>query len=172
MEHFLKPKFGVVNYWTRFANSSEYRKYVDNVLKEELGPIYIGLRNFHETYFGDVADLEVISKVFFEQCMGGSDPLYNGSWKGWPKDANQDNVLSWFADFSEKLAAFAESYKSIPTRQRRSLAKPNKPINGSTAKHKMDVGFINDPKARKTSRYHWSQTDPPARRAEKQPIRK
>ncbi|KAB5549392.1 hypothetical protein GE09DRAFT_172646 [Coniochaeta sp. 2T2.1] len=140
-----------------FANSSEHRKHVDDLLKEELGPMYVGLRNFHDTYFGDVADLEAASETFFKQCVGGNDPLFHGGWKGWPKDANQDDVLSWFEDFSEKLAAFGACHKSIPTRQRRPLAKPNEPIDGSVAKRKMDVGFVNDPKAGKDSRCHWDQ---------------
>ncbi|EXK77771.1 hypothetical protein FOQG_17540 [Fusarium oxysporum f. sp. raphani 54005] len=142
-----------------FANSSEHRKYVDDVLKEELGPMYVGLRNFHSTYFGGVADLETAAQAFFEQCLEGSDPLFEDGWKGWPKDANQDDVLSWFADFSEKLTTFADGQKSISTHQhrRRPLAKPNEPIDGSVGKRKMDVGFVNDPQAGKDSRCHWSQ---------------
>ncbi|KAH7000856.1 hypothetical protein EDB80DRAFT_581085 [Ilyonectria destructans] len=137
-----------------FANSSERRKYVDDVLKEELGPMYVGLRNFHETYFGDVADLETASEAFFKQCHEGSNPLFDDGWRGWPLDAKQGDVLSWFADFSDKLAAFADGNKP---RQRRPLAKPNEPIDGSIGKRKMDVGFVNDPEARKDSRCHWSQ---------------
>ncbi|RYC78653.1 hypothetical protein BFJ63_vAg18473 [Fusarium oxysporum f. sp. narcissi] len=142
-----------------FANSSEHRKYVDDVLKEELGPMYVGLRNFHDTYFRGVTDLETASQAFFKQCLEGSDPLFEGGWKGWPKDANQDDVLSWFADFSEKLATFADGHKSVRTHRhrRRPLAKPNEPIDGSVGKRKMDVGFMNDPQARKDSRCHWSQ---------------
>ncbi|KAH8647631.1 hypothetical protein BGZ61DRAFT_469845 [Ilyonectria robusta] len=124
-----------------FANSSEHRKYVDDVPKEELGPMCVGLRNFHETYFGDMADLETESEAFFRQCQEGSNLLFDDGWRGWPEDAKQEDVLSWFADFSEKLAAFAEGSKSIPTRQRRPLAKPNEPIDGSIGKRKMDVGI-------------------------------
>ncbi|KAK4248230.1 hypothetical protein C7999DRAFT_40513 [Corynascus novoguineensis] len=87
-----------------FVNLSEHRKYVDNVLKEELGPMYVGLRDFYKTYFGD---------------------------RGWPEEAKQDDVLSWFADFTKKLAAF----------KRRPLAKPDEPIAGSVAKRKIDIGF-------------------------------
>ncbi|KAL2415158.1 hypothetical protein ABEF91_003133 [Exophiala dermatitidis] len=140
-----------------FANSSEHRKYVDDVLKEELGLMYVGLRGFHETYFGEVTGLETASEAFFKHCIEGSDPLFDDGWRGWPRKANQDDVLSWFAAFCEELAAFAEDYKSIPIRQRRPLAQPNEPIDGSTAKRKMDVGFVNNPKARKDSRCHWSQ---------------
>ncbi|KAK0621573.1 hypothetical protein B0T17DRAFT_295605 [Bombardia bombarda] len=79
-----------------FANSSEHRKYMDDVLKEELG-------------------------------------------------------------LFEKLSSFAEGYKSTPMCQRRPLARPNEPIDGSIAIRKMDVGFVKDSKARKNSRCHWSQ---------------
>ncbi|RSL43016.1 hypothetical protein CEP51_016410 [Fusarium floridanum] len=140
-----------------FANSSEHRKYVDDVLKEELGSMYVGLRNFHETYFGDVPGLEMASDAFFKQCQEGSNPLFDSGWGGWPEDAKQDDVLSWFADFSEKLTAFAQGNTSIPTRERRPLAKPNEPIDGSIGKRKMDVGFVNDAEAKKDSRCHWSQ---------------
>ncbi|RYP33633.1 hypothetical protein DL766_003382 [Monosporascus sp. MC13-8B] len=140
-----------------FANSSEHRKYMDDMLKDELGPIYVGLPHFRETYFGRVTSLEAASKAVFDKCMEGSGPLFNKGWSGWPKDANQDDVLSWFADLSEKLAVFAEDYKSTPTYRRRPLAQPNKPIQGSTGERKLDVGFVNNSKAGKDSRCHWSQ---------------
>ncbi|KAI8648265.1 Non-specific serine/threonine protein kinase [Fusarium keratoplasticum] len=142
-----------------FANSSEHRKYVDDVLKEELGSMYVGLRHFHNTYFGGVVGLDAVSEAFFDQCIEGSDPLFEDGWKGWPEDANQDDVLSWFSDFSDKLAAFADGHGSISTHQhrRRPLAQPNKPIQGSTGERKLDVGFVKDTKAGKDSRCHWSQ---------------
>ncbi|KAI8710295.1 Non-specific serine/threonine protein kinase [Fusarium sp. LHS14.1] len=142
-----------------FANSSEHRKYVDDVLKEELGSMYVGLRHFYNTYFGGVVGLDAVSEAFFNRCVEGSDPLFEDGWKGWPNNANQDNVLSWFADFSDKLAAFADSHGSISTHQhrRRPLAQPNKPIQGSTGERKLDVGFVKDTKAGKDSRCHWSQ---------------
>jgi hypothetical protein len=41
-----------------FANSSEHRKYVDDVLKEELVPMYVAVPGFFEAFFGKVAGLE------------------------------------------------------------------------------------------------------------------
>ncbi|KAM0360990.1 hypothetical protein ACHAPK_011824, partial [Fusarium culmorum] len=142
-----------------FVNSSEHRKYVDDVLKEELGPMYVGLCRFHDAYFGGVAGLDAASQAFFHQCVEGSDPLFADGWKGWPRDANQDDVLGWFADFSDKLTEFADSHGSISTHQhrRRPLAQPNKPIQGSTGERKLDVGFVKDAKAGKDTRCHWSQ---------------
>jgi len=130
---------------------------VDRVLKEELGPLYVGLPRFRETYFGRVADLETASEAVFKKCLEGSEPLFSDGWSGWPQDANQDDVLSWFADLCEKLAAFAEDFRSTLTAGRRPVAQPNKPIQGSTGERKLDVGFVNNPEAGKDSRCHWSQ---------------
>jgi hypothetical protein len=59
------------------ANSSEHRKYIDVVLEEELGLIYIGIRRFTERFFGGVTDLETTSESVFKQEMRGSDnPLF------------------------------------------------------------------------------------------------
>lgn len=125
-----------------FANSSEYRKDVDRVLRDELGVMFVGLPRFHETFFGQVADLQTASKAVFKKCIEDGESLFSNGWSGWPRDANQDDVLSWFAELSEKLATLAEDYKSIPTHRRRPLAQPNKPIQGSTAERKLDVGFV------------------------------
>lgn len=140
-----------------FANSLEYRQDVDRVLKLELGPLYVGLPEFRKTYFGRVAGLETASEAVFKKCTEGSHPLFGEGWSGWPKDANQDDVLSWFADLCEKLAAFAKDYRSDPADRRRPVAQPNKPIHGSTGERKLDVGLVDDPKAGKDSRCHWSQ---------------
>jgi hypothetical protein len=135
----------------------EYRQDVDRVLKLELGPLYVGLPEFRNTYFGRVAGLKAASEAVFKNCTDGSHPLFSEGWSGWPKDANQDDVLNWFADVCEKLAAFAEDYRPNRTDRRRPVAQPNKPIHGSTGERKLDVGFVDDPKARKDSRCHWSQ---------------
>lgn len=60
-----------------FANSSEHRQYIDHVLREELGSLYAGLGDFHETYFGSVPHLAAISKTFFDDCLGGSSHWCN-----------------------------------------------------------------------------------------------
>ncbi|EKV06646.1 hypothetical protein PDIG_76560 [Penicillium digitatum PHI26] len=40
---------------------------------------------------------------------------------------------------------------------RRPLAQPNKPIQGSTAERKLDIGFVSDADANKDTHCHWSQ---------------
>ncbi|KAJ4411003.1 hypothetical protein N0V85_003876 [Neurospora sp. IMI 360204] len=117
--------------------------------------MYVGLPRFHHIFFGRVAGLETASEAVFNKCMEGSEPLFHNGWSGWPTDANQDRVLNWFVELSEKLATFAEEYKPTPTRRRRPLAQP-KPIRGSTVERKLDVGFVDDPKAGKDTRCRWS----------------
>ncbi|KAJ5573499.1 uncharacterized protein N7459_007926 [Penicillium hispanicum] len=141
-----------------FANSSEYRQDVDRVLKAELGTLYVGVRGFHERFFGGVAGLETASRAVLKKCTEGDDPLLDDDgWVGWPRDANQDGVLNWLAETIEKLATFAESYSSAPTTQRRPLAQPNKPVEGSMVERKIDIGLVNDPDAGRDSLCHWRQ---------------
>ncbi|KAK0628461.1 hypothetical protein B0T17DRAFT_490701 [Bombardia bombarda] len=140
-----------------FPNSSEYRKHVDGVLKEELGLMYVGIPNFWNVYFGGIDDLETASEMFFKQCMGGSSRMFDDGWTAWPSEAREDDVLDWFTDFYQKLTAFAADRRPSLSRQRRSLAKPNKPIDGSVGKRKLDIGFVNDPEAQKDTKCHWSQ---------------
>ncbi|KUI73409.1 Rhodopsin kinase [Cytospora mali] len=138
-----------------FVNTSEYRKYMDDILKEELGLMYVGIPGFSKAFFGGIAELEPVSKAVFDKCSEGPNPLYRGGWIGWPLDANEEAVLSWLQDLIEKLAVLAGTKT-----YRRPLAQPNTPIQGSTATRKIDICFVSDPEAEKETprgRYHWSQ---------------
>lgn len=128
------------------------------MLKEDFGLIYpyIELPNFYDTYFGSIKDLDTASNAFFERCLDSNDPLFQDGWMGWPRDANQDDVLRWLAGFTDKLAAFAKSYNSTRPHQRRRMLwdRPNEPLQDSTADRKMDVGFIKDTNVGQNSRFH------------------
>jgi hypothetical protein len=58
---------------------------VDNVLKEELGPLYVGIPGF----FRGVEGLKEASAAVFKKCKEGDNPLYadKGGWRDWPKSA-------------------------------------------------------------------------------------
>ncbi|CAH0019280.1 unnamed protein product [Clonostachys rhizophaga] len=140
-----------------FSNSSGYRQYMDGVLKEELGALYIGLPKFRETFFGAVPELGRASKAVFEKCLEGDEPLFREGWKDWPADANLDGVLSWFSTVIGKLEDFADEYKPTTALQRRPLAQPSRPIRESTIERKLDVGFVKNPSAQKDSPCHWSK---------------
>ena len=61
--------------------------------------MYIVIPGFYTAFFEDVADLETVSKVVFKKCREGGNPLYceESGLDGWPKDAKQEDVLSWIA---------------------------------------------------------------------------
>ncbi|ORX97137.1 hypothetical protein BCR34DRAFT_677209 [Clohesyomyces aquaticus] len=101
-----------------FANSTKHYKYIDSVLKEELGQLYVGVPGFFNAYFGSVASLKL----------------------GWPEGARERDVLSWFAPLTGQLLDFAENQPASRPR-RRPLAQPHQPVQGSTADRKLDVGF-------------------------------
>ncbi|KAH1912923.1 hypothetical protein KXW47_006564, partial [Aspergillus fumigatus] len=80
-----------------FVNSSEHRKYVDDVLKEELGSIYVNVPGFYEAYFGDVDGLEEASAAVYRRCREGDSPLFSeeSGWHDWPSNAKEKEVLGW-----------------------------------------------------------------------------
>ncbi|RDK48224.1 hypothetical protein M752DRAFT_300036 [Aspergillus phoenicis ATCC 13157] len=139
------------------ANSSEFRQDIDRVLKAELGALYVGLPHFQSTFFEGVSGLQAASHAVFKVCIEGKDALFAADgWKGWPKVAKQEDVLTWFADITEKLAELSKDYRPESAQLRRPLAQPNKPIQGSTAERKLDIGFVSDINAGKDTRCQWS----------------
>lgn len=145
-----------------FVNSSEFRQDVDPVLKMELGRLYVGLPNFHKTFFGGVLVLDTVSEAVFRKCSEGDNPLFIEGWSGLPAAAKESDVLAWFGGLIPKLEAFAGDSISTPAVRRKLLAQPRTPLEGSTGKRSMDIGFVNSgitykPKPDATDlRYRWS----------------
>lgn len=143
-----------------FVNSSEHRKYVDDVLKQELGSsLLIDVPGFYEAFFGEIVGLEPVAKAVFEKSQEGDNPLYDeeSGWRGWPKDAKENEVLKWFAERIDMFLDFAKEHNPLLKIQRRILAQPNQPLHGSTAERKLDIGFVNISKVGTDFRDHWSQ---------------
>ncbi|KAF2007867.1 hypothetical protein P154DRAFT_550100 [Amniculicola lignicola CBS 123094] len=128
-----------------FTNSTKHRKYMDGVLKEELGQLYVRVSSFFNAYFRSVPE--------------GDNPLYQqeSGWQGWPEGAKECNVLSWFTPLTSQLLDFAAEIQPASRPQRRPLAQPHQPIQGSTANYKLDVGFVDNPSAGIDSKCCWSQ---------------
>jgi len=49
---------------------------VDCILKEELGPLYIGLPSLYKVFFREVEGLKEVSAAVFKKCKEGDNPLY------------------------------------------------------------------------------------------------
>jgi len=55
---------------------------VDYVLKEELGPLYIGIPSLYKAFFREVEGLKEASTAIFKKCKKGDNPLYTkGGWR-------------------------------------------------------------------------------------------
>ncbi|KKZ67072.1 hypothetical protein EMCG_07243 [[Emmonsia] crescens] len=141
------------------ANSSELRRDIDSVLREELlGELHGDIQGFYAAYFDDVEGLSSIAQAVFENCKTGDSPLYReNGWKDWPDHADEKPVLEWLTEVIDQLVQFAEIHDPSRTVVRRPLAQPARPIAGSTAKRKLDIGFVDDPDATADKRYKWSQ---------------
>jgi hypothetical protein len=55
---------------------------MDDILKEELGPFYIGIPGLYKVFFKKVEGLKEANTVVFKKCKEGDNPLYTkGGWR-------------------------------------------------------------------------------------------
>lgn len=141
------------------VNSSEQRQHMDDLLKEEMGPLYIGIPGFYEAFYGKISRLEENAGAVLQKCQEGDVPLYREGtgWSNWPKGAQERDVLKWFSEQVQLFRNFAKDLISAPSTSRGPLARPNKALEGSTAERKPDIGFVEDLNADGDAAYHWSQ---------------
>ena len=132
------------------VNSTECRPDMDPILKEELKHIYVNVPDFEETFFEGVVGLKPAAKAVFKNCKKGKTPLYSekSGWKEWPQSAEEQAVLKWLKMLIPKLTNFSKRCK-FATKDRRLFALPNKTLQPSTARRKLDVGFVEHPKVDK-----------------------
>ncbi|KAI0388332.1 hypothetical protein F5Y17DRAFT_470496 [Xylariaceae sp. FL0594] len=109
--------------------------------------MYVDVPNFHEALFDNIPNLEVASGEILQKCIDETPPRFQGN-------ADQDGVLAWLADLCKQITKWAEDYR--PRTMLRPVAQPDKPLDGSVAKRKLDVGFVDDPTANTDTKYNWS----------------
>ena len=49
---------------------------MDNILKEKLGPLYIGIPSLYKIFFRGVEGLKKASVIVFKKCKEGDNLLY------------------------------------------------------------------------------------------------
>ncbi|KAI9036229.1 uncharacterized protein KD926_002197 [Aspergillus affinis] len=141
-----------------FVKSSEHRKYVDTVLKEELGSIYVGIPGFYNAYFGSVDGLEETGAAVLRRCKERHTPLFNEGkgWRAWPESAKENEVLGWLSTLIDEVREIASEEGFTTVSDRAILAQPGQPLQGSTADRKLDVGLVCNSDADSRTQYHWS----------------
>ncbi|KAI1908584.1 hypothetical protein LOZ66_005657 [Ophidiomyces ophidiicola] len=141
-------------------NSSERRTNIDPLLKGELsGQLHPDIPGFCDAYFGDIDGLDVAAAAVLESCKTSDGPLFSdeGGWKDWPDTADEKSVLNWLTGIIDQFVLFAKDHDPDVTLVRRPLAQPAKPIDGSVAKRKLDIGFVEDVDSTPDKRYEWSE---------------
>jgi len=115
-----------------FVNSSEHRKYVDAVLKEELGSLFVGVPDFYKAFFGDIENLEEAGIAVFRRCKGDS-PIYSdeAGWRDWPEHATQNEVLQWLTSQVNLFRDLAEEQGFTTNTDRRIWARPSRFSTGN-----------------------------------------
>ncbi|KKK19438.1 hypothetical protein AOCH_001322 [Aspergillus ochraceoroseus] len=141
-----------------FVNSSEHRNYVDAVLKEELGSIFIGVPHFHDAFFGNIIGLEEEGRGLFRKLKEGDNPLYkdDAGWCDWPINPQEKEVLKWLSEKFKLLQTFALEGASARVEERAILTRPSKPLRGSAAKRKVDIAIIRGSQILDEQDSHWS----------------
>ncbi|PYH88282.1 hypothetical protein BO71DRAFT_365724 [Aspergillus ellipticus CBS 707.79] len=126
-----------------FVNSSEQRRHVDAVLKEELGYIHIGVQAFYDSYLGVIDGLGETGAAVFRRCQEDRGPLFNSDgWRDWPRRASEREVLTWLSTIVTHLRDIAREEGFALPSQRTVLAQPDRSLEGSTADRKLDVGIV------------------------------
>jgi hypothetical protein len=85
---------------------------VDNVLKEELDPLYIGIPGLYKAFFKGVKGLKAVSTAIFKKYKEGDNLLYTkkGGWRDWPESAKESKVLEWFNKLIKSFLDFVKEY--------------------------------------------------------------
>ncbi|KAL9028237.1 MAG: hypothetical protein Q9196_003371 [Gyalolechia fulgens] len=154
-----------------FEDTSEYRKQVDDLLREELLPsLRIDIPDFVDAVFGCVPRLEELAETIFRLCQEGDNPLYtqDGGWSKWHPSAKEELVLLWLQELVERLTVWVGEHSTGATASRQIYRGPGIYLDGTAIKRKMDVGItagngqgrINDSSANKNKdalKPNWSQ---------------
>lgn len=126
-----------------FADASERRRQVDDVLREELLPtLRIDIPDFIPAVFGHIPRLDELAETVFDRCQEGDTRLYikGSGWTEWPPSAKEDLVLEWLQDLMKRFVAWTNGVHSTTSRQ--IYKGPSTYLDGSPVERKMDVGVM------------------------------
>ena len=86
---------------------------MDYILKEELGPLYIGIPSLYKAFFRKVEGFKEVSAAIFKKCKEGDNPLYakKGGWRNWPEGVKESKVLEWFNKLIKLFLDFIKEYR-------------------------------------------------------------
>ncbi|EQL36688.1 hypothetical protein BDFG_02044 [Blastomyces dermatitidis ATCC 26199] len=124
------------------ANSSDLQGDIDRVLREELlEDLHADVPGFYAAYFDDIEGLVSTAQAMFENYKTSDSPLYR-EMDGRIGLTMRTKKLYWNGLLKSSISLCTQ---------------PAQPVARSTAKRKLDIGFVDDPHAMLDKRYKWSQ---------------
>ncbi|KAH8727358.1 hypothetical protein GQ44DRAFT_738332 [Phaeosphaeriaceae sp. PMI808] len=127
-----------------FADTSDLRKNVDPILKDEVEDnLTTDHQDAFDTFFGQITQLREMTAAVLQSCKEVEPPLFqeNVGWVEWPERCEEAAVLQFLRRHVDHFLRSADDCGFRPTKRRRCLATPNKPIPGSMSKRKLDIGL-------------------------------
>ena len=131
-----------------FTDSSDLRRDVDPILKSEVEDnLRIDHPDVFTTFFGQISQLHDIATAVFQSCKDVEPPLFRDDvgWLEWPDGCKEARVLQFLRRHIDQFLRFADEHGFRPSKRRRCITTPTKPIPGSVCQRKMDVGLVYNP---------------------------
>lgn len=79
-----------------FYNTLKYRKYMDTILKVELGSnLYIRVSCFYKAFFKDIEGLKTTAIAVFIKFQNNNNPFYSKKfgWHNWPQNIEKKCLI-------------------------------------------------------------------------------
>ncbi|KAB2568650.1 hypothetical protein DBV05_g12671 [Lasiodiplodia theobromae] len=142
-----------------YIATTETRTEIDPILKFEVEQnLIVDHPGVFDAFFGRVAQLSDVAAAVFDACKAVPAPMYIDSvgWTDWPQDCNQADVLGFLRHHIDKFMSLASDHGFRPAQRRRCVTAPDQPLEGSTAKRKLDVGIARGEPEHEEVPCHWS----------------
>ncbi|OCK78451.1 hypothetical protein K432DRAFT_427264 [Lepidopterella palustris CBS 459.81] len=127
-----------------FADTSDLRRNVDPILKDEVEDnLKIDHPEVFDTFFGQIPRLHEITAAVLQSCKEAEPPLFQEDvgWTEWPERCEETAVLQFLRCHVDQFLRSADDHDFRPSKRRRCITTPNKPLPGSISKRKLDVGL-------------------------------
>ncbi len=117
---------------------------MDPILKNEVEDnLRIDHPDLFDTFFGAISGLADITAAVWQSCKEAEPPLFKEGvgWVEWPEGCEEALVLQFLRRHIDRSLQLADEHSFRPSKRRRCITTPNKPIPGSISKRKLDVGL-------------------------------
>lgn len=133
--HVQRPSNKRCGHSTRVASRTHRTEVKDNLRIDHPGVF--------ATFFGKIPKLAEITTAVLQSCKEAEPPLFqvDVGWVNWPADCEEASVLQFLRRHIDRFLLLADEGGFCPSKRRRCITTPNKPIPGSVSKRKLDVGL-------------------------------